>query len=83
MDGDGYFTIDLSIAKGWTMPWSGDQRLRFTWDIFNLTNTPKFDVGNLTNTPDRASTFGTYNGTLTSCDGGAGRCMQFMLRYQF
>jgi hypothetical protein len=81
--GDGYFTIDLSIAKGWTMPWSGDQRLRFTWDIFNLTNTPKFDVGNLTNTPDRASTFGTYNGTLTSCDGGAGRCMQFMLRYQF
>jgi len=81
--GDGYFTIDLSLAKGLTMPWSHNQHVRFRWDIFNLTNTAKFDVGNLTATPDRASTFGTYNGSLTSCDGGAGRCMQFALRYEF
>jgi len=81
--GDGYFTIDLSIAKGWNMPWSPNQKLRFRWDIFNLTNTPRFDVGNVTMLPDRATTFGSYNGSLATCDGGAGRCMQFAVRYEF
>jgi hypothetical protein len=81
--GDGYFTIDLSISKGWTMPWAKDQKLRFRWDIFNLTNTPRFDVGNVTMFPDRATTFGSYNGSLATCDGGAGRCMQYALRYEF
>ncbi len=81
--GDGYFTIDMSFAKGWSMPWSQNQKVRFRWDIFNLTNTAKFDIGDLTATPDRVSTFGAYNSSLTTCDGGAGRCMQFMLRYEF
>ncbi len=81
--GDGYFTIDTSIAKSFEMPWSKDQKLRFRWDIFNLTNTPTFDVGNVTMLPDRASTFGSYNGSYATCDGGAGRCMQFALRYEF
>ncbi len=81
--GDGYFTIDMSLAKGWSMPWSQNQKVRFRWDIFNLTNTAKFDIGDLTATPDRVSTFGAYNSSLTTCDGGAGRCMQFMLRYEF
>ena len=81
--GDGYFTIDLSLSKGWTMPWAKDQKLRFRWDVFNLTNTPKFDVGNVTMLPDRATTFGSYNGTLATCDGGAGRCMQWAVRYEF
>jgi carboxypeptidase family protein len=81
--GDGYFTIDLSVSKGWTMPWSTNQKLRFRWDTFNLTNTPRFDVGNVTMLPDRATTFGSYNGSLATCDGGAGRCMQFALRYEF
>ena len=44
------------------MPWSPNQKLRFRWDIFNLTNTPRFDVGRLTMLPDRATTFGSYNG---------------------
>ena len=81
--GDGYFTIDLSVAKSWTMPWSADHKIRFRWDMFNLTNTPRFDVGNVTMFPDRSNTFGSYNGSITSCDGGAGRCMQFALRYEF
>ncbi len=81
--GDGYFTIDTSFAKAWSMPWSSNQKVRFRWDIFNLTNTPKFDIGDLTATPDRVSTFGAYNSSLTTCDGGAGRCMQFMVRYEF
>ena len=56
--GDGYFTIDISFAKAWSMPWSKNQKLRFRWDIFNLTNTPRMDVGNVTMFPDRATRSG-------------------------
>lgn len=79
--GDGYFTIDLSVSKAWNVG-IANHRLRFRWDTFNLTNTPRFDVGNLTMFPDRSG-FGRYNGTLATCDGQAGRCMQFALRYEF
>lgn len=81
--GDGYFTVDLSFGKHWTMPWSSNQRLRFRWEMFNLTNTPRFDVASLDMFPDIDTTFGRYNGTLATCDGGAGRCMQFLLKYEF
>jgi Carboxypeptidase regulatory-like domain len=79
--GDGYFTIDTSLSKSWSVGIS-DHRLRFRWDVFNLTNTPKFDVNQLQVTPDVAG-FGKYNGTLATCDAQAGRCMQFSLRYEF
>jgi hypothetical protein len=79
--GDGYFTIDLSVAKAINLGFA-DNRLRFRWDIFNVTNTPKFDVGQLNMFPDRAG-FGRYDGTLATCDAQAGRCMQFALRYEF
>lgn len=79
--GDGYFTIDTSISKAWSVGIS-DHRLRFRWDVFNVTNTPKFDVGQLSVTPDVAG-FGRYNGTLATCDAQAGRCMQFAFRYEF
>jgi len=68
------------VSKAWSL--FGDHKLRFRWDTFNLTNTPRFDVGNVTMFPDRAG-FGRYNGTLATCDGQAGRCMQFALRYEF
>jgi hypothetical protein len=79
--GDGYFTIDTSVSKAWSVGIS-DHRLRFRWDVFNVTNTPKFDVNQLSVTPDVAG-FGKYNGTLATCDAQAGRCMQFALRYEF
>ena len=79
--GDGYFNIDLSLSKAFRLG-IADHRLRFRWDVFNVTNAAKFDVGQLTNTPDRAG-FGRYNGTLATCDAQAGRCMQFALRYEF
>ncbi len=79
--GDGYFTIDTSVSKSWAVG-IADNRLRFRWDVFNLTNTPKFDVGTLNGSPDLAS-FGRYDGTLATCDAQAGRCMQFALRYEF
>ena len=79
--GDGYFNIDLSVSKAFRLG-IADHRLRFRWDVFNVTNAAKFDVSQLTNTPDTAG-FGRYNGTLATCDAQAGRCMQFALRYEF
>ena len=61
--GDGYFSIDFSVSKSWTMPWAKDHKLRFRWDTFNLTNTPRYDVQFLDVYPDRAATFGRYYNT--------------------
>jgi hypothetical protein len=79
--GDGYFNVDLSLSKAFRVG-IADHRLRFRWDVFNVTNSAKFDVAQLTNTPDLTG-FGRYNGTLATCDAQAGRCMQFALRYEF
>ncbi len=82
-EGDGYFSIDFSLSKGWTLPWSPTHKLRFRWDTFNVTNTPKFDVFFMDMFPDREASFGRYFNTIQTCDGGAGRCMQFALKYEF
>jgi hypothetical protein len=82
-EGDGYFSIDFSLSKSWTLPWGSDHRIRFRWDTFNLTNTPKFDVFFMDMFPDREASFGRYYETIATCDGGAGRCMQFALKYEF
>ncbi len=77
--GDGYFAIDLSVSKAWRVPHG---LLRFRWDTFNLTNAVRFDTATVTTYPDRPN-FGRYNSTLATCDGRAGRCMQFGLNYEF
>ncbi|HVH72811.1 MAG TPA: hypothetical protein VNB49_17115, partial [Candidatus Dormibacteraeota bacterium] len=79
--GDGFFTIDTALRKTWSI--TEGSRLTFSWDVFNLTNTPKFDTGSITALPDISSSFGRYNSTLATCDGAAGRCMQFGLRLSF
>ncbi len=79
--GDGYFNIDLSLSKSWGLPFG--QRLRFRWDTFNVTNTPRFNTGLVTMFPDITSTFGRYDGVYGTCDGAAARCMQFNLRWEF
>ena len=58
--GDGYIGADIGIAKTFAMPFN--HRLRFRWDVFNVTNTVRFDTGNVTMTPDQATTFGQYTG---------------------
>jgi hypothetical protein len=78
--GDGYFNVDLSVSKAWRMPRG---TLRFRWDTFNVTNTPRFDTSTVTMYPNRPDSFGRYNSTLATCDGRAGRCMQFALKYEF
>jgi hypothetical protein len=81
LNGDGFFTVDVSFAKAFKLGF-GDHKIRFTWDIFNLTNTPSYDVYFLNAYPDRSG-FGRYDGTFATCDALAGRCMQFAIRYEF
>jgi hypothetical protein len=45
--GPGYFGMDMSVGKLWAITES--QALRFSWDVFNVTNAVRFDVGSLSN----------------------------------
>jgi hypothetical protein len=81
--GDGYYTWDVSMGKAFTMPYAEGHKMKFRWEIFNLTNTAKFNVANAILVRDFASTFGSYTSTYSGCDNAAGRCMQLSLRYEF
>jgi hypothetical protein len=81
--GDGYFSWDVGIGKSFTMPYKDTHKLKFRWEIFNLTNTARFNVANAVLVRDFASTFGQYTSTYSGCDNAAGRCMQVSLRYEF
>jgi hypothetical protein len=80
--GNGFFTVDMGLAKRWTMPWSEKQGLQFRWEVFNLTNSVRFDVqsGLINGSLGLGSggSFGNYGGLLTNP-----RIMQFALRYEF
>lgn len=76
--GDGFFNIDMGLAKRWKMPWAESQSLQLRWEVFNVTNTTKFDVQSIAPELDISSTFGNYTGLLTNP-----RVMQFALRYEF
>lgn len=79
--GDGYIGADLAIGKAFELPF--EHRLRFRWEIFNVTNTQRFNTADVSMTPDVTSTFGRYNSVLGTCDSRAGRCMQASLKYEF
>lgn len=74
--GPGYFGIDNSLAKSWSF--SETQKLRLTWDIFNLTNSVRFDVGTMKQQLLYSSNLGDFTQTITKP-----RVMQFGLRYAF
>lgn len=80
--GQGYFGIDMGLSKRWRMPWQESQSLQFRWEVFNITNTPIFDVQsallNQTLGLTSGGTFGNYTGLLNNP-----RIMQFALRYEF
>jgi hypothetical protein len=83
--GDGYFQIDSGLYKSWALPWDEAHSLQFRWEVFNVTNTARFDpffASSSLNSPDPAinsnSNFGRYNDQLTPP-----RVMQFALRYEF
>ncbi len=78
--GPGYFGIDTALSKSWHIVES--QTLKFSWDVYNLTNSVRFDVAPLPQTTGQldqpASSFGLFSSTLTKP-----RVMEFALRYSF
>ena len=76
--GQGYFEIDTGLAKNWKV--RENMNLRFAWEVFNVTNSVRFDTNtntSLDNGSDDGS-FGLYRRTLT-----VPRVQQFSLRFSF
>ena len=73
--GDGYFGIDSGLSKSWIV--HERQSLKFAWEIFNVTNSARFDVRSINNDASSGG-FGNYSATLT-----APRVQQFSLRFTF
>ncbi|MGA9720185.1 MAG: TonB-dependent receptor [Acidobacteriaceae bacterium] len=75
--GDGYFDIDSSLRKTWTL--YRENSLSFAWDVFNATNSVRFDTTTLDSTLTDAGTMGEYQTRTLNLP----RVMQFSLRYGF
>ncbi|HET7112729.1 MAG TPA: hypothetical protein VFI57_03760, partial [Pyrinomonadaceae bacterium] len=89
----GYIALDMGLYKSFAMPWEGHS-LQFRWEVFNVTNTQRFDgltISDLslgtdpflgTSSPTRD--FGKFTSTQAPLnETKAGRVMQFSLRYTF
>lgn len=75
--GPGYLELDSGLFKDWKITES--QVLRFDWEMFNVTNTVRFDAAQAAfNFGLTFGEFGAYTNTLTTP-----RVMQFGLRYSF
>lgn len=76
--GDGNFNIDFGLGKSFTMPYQEGHTLQFRWEVFNVTNTTRFDPLAISGSLGTLGSFGKYTDTLT-----LPRVMQFSLRYDF
>jgi hypothetical protein len=80
--GDGYFEQDGSVSK--ILKTREGQSLRFSWEVFNVSNSARFDtsaisaLGGLDNTVTSGQGFGVYSHQLVQS-----RKQQFSLRYDF
>jgi hypothetical protein len=90
--GQSYISLDAGLTKFFKLPWEG-QTLQLRWEVFNVTNTQRFDANTI---PDLSLGQDPFNGGSPGPDFGrftstqtplnetkAGRVMQFALRYQF
>ncbi|MGC2403990.1 MAG: carboxypeptidase-like regulatory domain-containing protein [Acidobacteriaceae bacterium] len=76
--GPGYFGVDAGLSKMWTV---GEQKtVRFAWEVFNVTNSVRFDAAGSLIGQDLVSLtgFGIFNTELTQP-----RVMQYSLRFSF
>jgi hypothetical protein len=75
--GDGYFDIDSSLTKTWGL-WR-NVKLKFAAEVYNITNTDRFDVSlNGLNARAASTNMGIYSSNLSTY-----RRMQFGLRLEF
>ena len=66
--GPGTFNIDTGLAKSWSITES--QFVKFSWQMFNVTNSARFDVGTMqlngNNSLSSSSSFGNFSSTLSN-----------------
>jgi hypothetical protein len=78
--GPGYFDVDAAVRKSWSL--TERAKLAFGFDVFNLTNSVRFDVGSVTFNGnaaiDSGSAFGNYESVLTGS-----RRIEISLRFIF
>ena len=76
--GPGFFGVDAGLSKMWNI--SEQKSIRFAWEVFNVTNSVRFDAaGSLIGQALVSITgFGKFNSTLTTP-----RVMQYSLRFAF
>jgi hypothetical protein len=74
--GDGYYTWDAGLDKTFQLHESA--RLQFRWEVFNVTNSVRFDPHSVSVNLDDPSTFGLAGSTLTDK-----RVMQVSGRIEF
>jgi hypothetical protein len=73
--GDGYFDLDSGLTKTWTF--LGSQSVEFAWEVYNTTNTVRFDPQSI------GSGLTGGNLGIASTELTQPRRMQFSLRYGF
>ena len=73
--GDGFLDIDSGLSKTWALPHEGSAK--FAWEVYNVTNTVRFDPASITNQLTNGS-LGIASSFLTTP-----RRMQFSLRIDF
>ena len=76
--GDGYFDIDSTLSKVWKVSEFG--KLKFDAEVYNITNTNRFDTSSLSSGLTGGS-LGAYGSTLPAQSNF--RRMQFGLRFDF
>ena len=89
----GYIALDMGLYKSFKLPWEG-HALQFRWEVFNVTNTQRFDGLTIADlglgrdpflgSSSPSEEFGRFTSTQTPLnETKAGRVMQFALRYTF
>jgi hypothetical protein len=76
--GDGFFTIDINLAKTFKLPYKDTHSLQFRWEVYNAPNITRFDVNTASVDIGAVGTFGKYSTVLNNP-----RVMQLSLRYAF
>jgi len=76
MRGDGFFDWDEGVNK--TFPFTEKVKLILRWDMFNMTNSARFDPQSINSTLDNPQSFGQATALLTNY-----RLAQFAARVEF
>jgi hypothetical protein len=79
---DGVFDVDSSLAKSWSL--TERAKLKFAWEVYNVTNTTRFDAGSYNNTTfGNGLTLGGFGYYGSRLGDRTFRRMQFGLRVDF